>query len=209
MKVLFPILVFSFCLQGCASFTYTTQFKQTGSQSKTINTNLEERSSRYEWDDLDNISVFISDLPQGISKVNGEYIIQNSSIHQIGKVNAYPSDKNRFTLFFDNYAEDENWRDVYCPVQGVLYWATFTLWAVTPFPWPCFVYESDDAEDISNRKIRIVNTLKKTAKAAGGNAIIITKFGDMKYDSEMEGLFLGYGDLEMTSAEALILKINP
>ncbi|WP_420092993.1 hypothetical protein [Leptospira noguchii] len=43
-----------------------------------------------------------------------------------------------------------------------LNWVTLGIWGLTPFYYPCIVKESkDDVQAENNRKIRIVNSLKK------------------------------------------------
>lgn len=205
MKLYILLFFLTLLVQGCASFTYTAQFQQT--ESTVTDPNLQERTDQYRWSDLNDIAVYIEDLPAGMAKINGEYRIQTESIQLLGKAAANKTHKNQFTLFFKDFSEDEDWRNVYCPVQGVLFWSTFTLWGATPFPWFCFPHENNSEEDITERKMRLVNTLKKTAKASGGNAILITQFGDAQPDANIDD-FLETKH-KAISAEALILKILP
>lgn len=205
MKIISLLLITMF-LQACASYNYSGRFEKTGLYDPTHSNSIEEQSKAYKWKDASDIAVFIGELPQGITNASGVYKSESNAISILGTATAQPSNQNMFTVFFKDYSEDEDWRNVYCPIQGGLYWGTLTLWGLTPFPWPCFVQEGNDSEDISDRKMRIINTLKKTAKAAGGNAIIVTKLGSTQYVNAANNTV--YSGLEMTSAEALILKID-
>ena len=74
------------------------------------------------------------------------------------------------------YMQDESWKDYWCPPNQILAIGTIGLWVWLPFSWPCFPYEFSYESSIDARKARLVNTLKKGAKALGGNTIIISEF---------------------------------
>ncbi len=82
-------------------------------------------------------------------------------------------------FWFYDYPEDESFRNVYGNVQVPLSWATLLIWSVLPFFAPCRVVETDLPGDVAARRMRIVATLRKAAKAAGANLLIVTKLGDL------------------------------
>jgi hypothetical protein len=103
------------------------------------------------------------------------------------------------------YAEDEKWRKPFCWVQAPLAWASLTMWAwISPTYFSCLVSDSSNAPtDLSAHKTRILNTLKKAVKAAGGDTLVVTKLGKTEYITSAN---VSLGSLEMTSAQGFAVK---
>jgi len=133
------------------------------------------------WEDAADIEVFHaqSSLPSGVQFASGKLEVKDTSrIEVIAFVTTKmfnPFGGWRFTLA-DPYMQDESWKDYWCSPNMFLTTVTIGLWAWLPFSWPCYPVESDDEAAINARKTRLVYTLKKGAKALGGNTIIISEF---------------------------------
>ena len=133
------------------------------------------------WEDAADVEVFYVDqsLPSGVQFASGKLEVKDiSRIEVIAFVTTKmfnPFGGWRFTLA-GPYMQDESWKDYWCPPNMILATATIGLWVWLPFSWPCFPYEFSYESSIEARKARLVNTLKKGAKALGGNTIIISEF---------------------------------
>lgn len=68
----------------------------------------------------------------------------------------------------------------------------------------CKVVESNDAYDIEKRKMRLVNTLKKLTKAAGGEVVVITEIGGSQTVNLTTGIVINTH--KMMSANGVALK---
>lgn len=193
-------------ISGCASYNYSGRFEKTGMYDPSYTSSVNEKAEALKWEDAKDIAVFIGELPEGITDNNGTYKSLSNNIEIMGTAKAQPSNQNAMSVYFQDYAEDEDWRNTYCPIQGGLYYGTFMFWGLTPFPWVCQVMENNDSDSIEKRKHRIINTLKKMAKAAGGNAIVVTRLGSLQFVDADTNIVMN--NIEMTSAEALVLNIK-
>ncbi len=126
----------------------------------------------------------MNQLPAGVRvSKEGIEIAEDSAFELVAKVRVHIDDSYQILTFFGiwgyDYPDDESWRNSYCQWQIPLNWITLTLWSwYTPFYWPCRVSESNDVADVDERKQRIIHTLKRATKAAGGTVLVITTLGN-------------------------------
>lgn len=73
------------------------------------------------------------------------------------------------------YVEGERWRAWYCTPQIPLSWLTLGMWALlSPLHYPCVPASGTKDSDVANRQHQLSLAMKKAARAAGGDFLIIT-----------------------------------
>lgn len=199
MKSIVVVLVFLF-ISGCASTAFKSRYEKTGKFDADSIYNIDKKASEMKWDDAKDVDVYIGDLPESDTGKDGFITFESKKWEVIGKVTASPQPPGALAT---NYPEDESWRSYYCPPNAVLIYGTLTLWTLTPFPWTCSVRETNDLDDVNARKIRLINTMKKSVKAAGGNLLVVTSLGHIEYKN-LTGQVINTQD--MMYAEGLVLK---
>lgn len=170
-------LLIAFSLTGCASIAYDGTFQKSGQYDPITSLAVTKSANDMKWADAHDIEVYFVEPPKGISIENNRVTYDDIIWQSLGTVEIEPSTLN----FFGKYAEDEDWKNIYCPINGVLAYATLFLWNITPFPWTCTRFAGSSFEAIEERKVRMANTMRKVAKAAGGEVVVVTKVGDLQY----------------------------
>jgi hypothetical protein len=127
------------------------------------------------------VSISNSHLPRGIVISGGKAIISPAFPYEIlGEVHTETNGEfaigianaHGVPLYFYPYSEDEGWKNPFCHIQVPLAWVTLAIWTLVPTYWPCRTLDSNGADDVDARKMRIVNTLKKATKAMGGTHLL-------------------------------------
>ncbi|MGA9520972.1 MAG: hypothetical protein WBV82_05880 [Myxococcaceae bacterium] len=158
--------------------------------------------------EAEDVEVYIGEFPAGISMDEGRIEVAEDSEFQVAaRVHTNMNDSGLALMGVWGYAydEDEAWRKPYCYAQIPLNWITLTTWSwYTPFYWPCRVYESNSVADINRRKQRIIQTLKKATKAAGGEILVVTGLGRITTINASTGQQVG--TMDMTGAEGYALR---
>jgi hypothetical protein len=174
MKKLFLSLTILVFAVSCASPNYRPRIEKLGAYEDTRA--LEKRAEKMKSHDVSDIKVFVGDFPAGINIKDEKIVVDERRYEVMGEVWARYR-MSYFGWWFYKYAEDESWRNGYCNAQVPLNWLTIGLWGMfVPAYYPCYVSGGGDSVDaIHERELRIVNTLKKAAKAAGGNILILTR----------------------------------
>jgi hypothetical protein len=194
------VVILAVFLSGCASTGFAPRFEKPGKFDPELSSSIDQRAHEMAWSEARDVEVYIGEGPEGVSiNENGRLVFDESEWEVLGKVVASPNSDD----FFYEYPEDQNWRNSYCGVNSVLRAATLGFWVVTPFPWTCIVKDGNSAEDIKLRKMRIVNTLKKATRAAGGDFVVITSLGNLEYKN-VEGRVLN--TIDIMSAEGFALR---
>jgi hypothetical protein len=119
-------------------------------------------------------------LPKGITISGGKAIVGPDFEYEIlGEVHTDSNgglgglwDTHATPLYFYPYSEDEAWRNTFCHVQVPLVWVTLGIWTFVPTYIPCRTVDTNDPENVEDRKMRIVNTLKKATKALGVTCVL-------------------------------------
>ncbi len=196
LTIIFILLIIS----GCASTAFTSRYEQTGKFDSEGVYSIDKKAGEMKWADAKEVEVYVGELPGSNKTQDGLITYQNNVWKVLGKVTAKPLPPGHLMT---NYPEDENWRSYYCPPNAVLNYGTLFLWGLTPFPWVCMTNESNDLDDVSERKARLIKTLKKSVKAAGGNLLVVTSLGHLEYKN-LNGQVLN--TMDMMYAEGLVLK---
>lgn len=197
----------SLCLVGCASTSfspvamYRDQLKDTREVEKVAND--------MKWADASDVTV-LSDpdnLPEGLSiNANGTLMVdKNSNFEITGYVTTRSNGRfGGFSVpfYFYPYNEDESGHKVFCDVQTPLMWVTIGLWYLVPLHYPCGTVDTNHEDDIENRKIRLINTLKKGAKAMGAKYLYFSKSVPFVYTETM-GVGTRVGNMAVFSAETV------
>ena len=200
MKSLLPLLCALFFINSCANMSYNPRIESYGEMKDS--STLEEQASNMKWADAKGVKAYLGKLPAGIS-VNNDGIQTDDQWENLGKV--YTNmDGYTPVLGWPSYPEDQSWRNGYCKPQQVLVYATFFLWPIIPLYYPCICYETNSTSSVSKRKMRIVHTLKKMVKAAGGDTLIITSLGKTSTINANTKEVLS--TLDMTGAEGYALR---
>lgn len=173
-------------LTGCASVGYEGSFQKTGNFDPIESLSVTKAANTMKWAEASDIEVYFVEPPKGIEIDNSNVKYDESIWENLGSVELEASTLN----FFGKYPEDEDWKNIYCPVNGALVYGTLFLWSITPFPWPCSKYVGNSPEAIAERKVRMANTMKKIAKAAGGDVVVVTGISDRHhYDEKTRIIF--------------------
>ncbi len=160
------------------------------------------------WDDARDVRVLLGELPPGLSWGPGGIVVQDPRYRVVGHVGAFPKPGHLSYagLWFYDYPEDEAFRNVYCNAQIPLSWLTFTLWTwLTPFYYPCRIVETNRIDDVAERRMRILATLRKATKAAGGNLLVVTHLGNHHFVRFTRwGEFVG--EKEMMNGQGIAIR---
>ena len=203
MKILMAALslLALFLMSACAHNNYTSRIEILGKYQDT--SKLEEKANDMKWADASKINVYVGTFPEGITLENGAITVSpDSNFELIGKV--YTAEDVPSPIWFSTHPEDEGWKNAYCNAQVPLTWVTVMMWWVVPVHYPCWPAETNSPSRISDRKMRIINTLKKATKAAGGDTLIITELGSTQFVAGTKVM----STLEMTGAEGYALKLR-
>lgn len=199
-SIIIPVLLLF--ITGCASKNFSSQYEATGKLDMERTYSVNKKAEDMAWEEAADINVYLGGGADGISiGENDEVKIDPNKWEILGKVSASPDSGSIFLP--SQFPEDENWRNYYCPPNRVLTFATIGFWFLTPFPWACVPKEKNTADAVNNRKMRIVNTLKKATKASGGDTLIITSLGNLEYTNN-SGVILN--STQMMYAEGYTLK---
>jgi hypothetical protein len=203
-KAMLMILLFvTITITACASANFTPRVEPLGLYQDT--TNMDRQANEMSWAAAKEIQVFVGTFPEGITYENGKLITAPDSQYDILAKVYTNIDSVNYPLWFSSYPEDEAWRNGYCNCQVPLTWLTLGIWTfVSPFSYPCFGIDTNNTADISARKMRVMNTLKKAAKAAGGEILVVTSLGQITTINAQTGAKMG--TLDMTGAEGYALK---
>lgn len=203
-KLLLMFLVIS--ISGCASIGYIGSFEKTGEYIPGMSQGVTELAEKMPSESTSDIKVYVGEGLEGTSINDDGILIYNDDMWQnVGLVSADPDFPRFFGGYFANgYTEDENWRNSYCLVNNILTISTLTLWYLTPFPHLCKVVETNSSDDIEKRKSRLISTLKKLTKAAGGEVVVITNMGGSQTVNLTTGAVIATHN--MMSANGVALK---
>lgn len=203
-KLLALTLIIS--MSGCASMGYLGSYEKTGVYTPGMSQSVVELAKEMKSENTHDITVYIGDGLEGTTiNEDGTLVYDDKMWESVGIVSADPDFPRFFGGYFSSgYVEEESWRNSYCLVNNILSIGTLTLWYLTPFPYFCKVIEGHSAEDIENRKKRIVDTLKKLTKSAGGEVVVITELGGSQTVNLTTGVVVGTHD--MMSARGVALK---
>lgn len=203
MKLLISLISITLFCTGCASAKFTSTFEITGKFDPEQSERIEKQAEELSWEDAKTIDVYIGELPEGIIWNGQTFSSDKYIVDVIGK-----SHTNTTGGIYWNYPEDEKWRNRLCPVNIPLAIATLGVWYIfSPTSWVCMRGEDNSVERTNARKLRLVNTLKKSALAAKGNVLFITSLGRTDYVNTHTNETVR--SLDMTNAEGIILSIKP
>ncbi|MHB1846584.1 MAG: hypothetical protein ACYCWW_17310 [Deltaproteobacteria bacterium] len=169
-----PLLV-----TGCASLNYRPLVTPFGAVRATAMPDV--MADDMSWGEARDVRVMVGELPPGIAWGPEGLVIQDPRYRVVGDVAAFPKWARlaNLGLWFYDYPQDQGWRNVYCDVQVPLSWVTLTLWSwLSPTYYPCRTVETNFSYDVDQRRMRIIETLRKAAKASGGNLLIVTHLGN-------------------------------
>jgi len=204
-KLIFLVVISMLFVTGCASRNFHPRVELFGSYKDTSEIN--KIADEMKWAEAADIEVFVGTFPEGIDYNDGKITVDpNAGYVVMGKVYTNMSTQSSF-FWFGDYPEDESWKKGYCHWQVPLKWLTLNMWNLTGMYYTCYHSESNDSEDIDARKSRIIKTLRKAAKAAGGDLLIVTHLGQTETVDAKSGRRLGM--LDMTGASGFILKRIP
>lgn len=183
---------------------YTPRIEKLGRLTDTQDT--EQQADKMSWAEAKDVTVYVGQFPPGITIENDVVkVMDNSRYEVIARVATNNMEAVPFPLplAFRKYPEDQAWRNSYCNAQVPLVWLTLMYWSFVPFEYPCWMHESNSIASVNARKNRIINTLKKAAKAVGGNTLVITSLGKLKTFNARTGQELS--TLDMIEAEGYAL----
>ncbi|WP_210415379.1 hypothetical protein [Leptospira gomenensis] len=169
---------------------YSTKFEKPGRVVDT--TDVSEKAENMKWSEASDVEAYISQYPAGISidSHNQTLNVDDKKWEIIGHVSAdYKTPPLAGIFWFYDYPEDQSWRKALCYWQVPINWVTLSFWAfLSPAYWPCIVLDnSNDADQIGKRKMRVVNNLKKITKAVDGDTIVITSLGNVNVVNAYSG----------------------
>lgn len=172
-------VAFATLLPACASANFAPRIDAIGEYRDT--TAASQRADDMPAEQAADVRVLVGQLPEGVRIEREELIVDRSRYELLGRVSA---DYKPFGLtwlgwWFYDYPEEESWRDVYCGIQTPLTWVTLSLWTFVPLHYPCAVVEGSSPSASGSRRARIIRTLQKATKAAGGDLLIVTGLGDL------------------------------
>jgi hypothetical protein len=196
---------------GCASINFRPDVNPVGDISNDAPRDVIADGMR--WQDASDVRVLQGNLPPGVAVgPDGSVTIQNPRYQWVGNVSASPKEPAAANLgfWFYDYPEDQSWRKVYCGVQVPLSWVTLSLWSwLSPTYYPCRVLESNGSGDVDARKARIISTLRKAAKAVGGNLLVVTSIGGRSLTVDTGYGVTTYDKLAMTGTGLALRDLSP
>jgi len=116
-------------------------------------------------------------LPEGTHVVEGELVVDPDRYEVVARIAAKPNHPGlaALGLWPYPYVEGERWRTWYCTPQIPLSWLTLGMWALlSPLHYPCVPASGEKASDVANRAHQLSLAMKKAARAAGGDFLVIT-----------------------------------
>lgn len=208
MKVTYLLFLLSLCT-GCASMNYTPNVTQLGELTADAGS-PSQKADEMSWNDAQDVKVYIGEAPAGLSLEKDKLVATSPDAHVLAVVSAAPSSSG---WGFYDYSEDEKWRKPYCWTQAPLVYATLGIWVwLSPTYYPCLIKDdSNSPSAVEERRARIISTLKKAVKAAGGNVLVISELGktDIITVRGSDGSATGVvQSVEMTGAKGYAVKQN-
>ncbi|AJR16191.1 hypothetical protein ACO2J1_15895 [Leptospira interrogans] len=200
------ILFLIFFFITCAHMNYIARFEKKGQVVDTAA--MTDAANELKLADITNINAYVIEFPPGISLNGNTLLYDEKKWELLGTVHSDYNQGNHWFWFYD-YVEEESWKKPYCYWQVPLNWVTLGIWGITPFYYPCIIKESkDDVQAENNRKIRIVNSLKKITKIAGGDTVLVESFGDLRINffNANTGQNVGTIGIKTVSGSGWVLK---
>ncbi len=164
---------------GCASLNYRPLVNPMGQVR--ISDLPDVVADDMSWGEARDVRVMVGELPPGIAWGPEGLVIQDPRYRVVADVAAYPkwARLSNLGLWFYDFPDDQAWRKFYCGAQVPLSWVTLTLWSwLSPTYYPCRTVETNLPDDVAERRMRILETMRKATKAAGGNLLIVTHLGN-------------------------------
>jgi hypothetical protein len=154
------------------------------------------------------VRVLVGKLPDGVRIEHDGLAVDPARYELVGRVSAdfKPFGWTWLGWWFYDYPEGEGWRNAYCGVQVPLTWVTLSLWTFVPLHYPCAVVEGSSPSASGERRARIIRTLQKATKAAGGDLLVVTGLGDLQLVAAGSGQVLGAVPMMHGSGFALRMK---
>lgn len=196
------LLLFS---TGCASLAFKPAVQSTGEYRNTAA--LTEKAEDMPADDAKNVKVFMNELPDGMGIKEGAFVYDREHYELLGKVTADYKDPSLANLGFwvYGYKESERWRTGLCAWQVPLSWVTLTLWSwLSPTYYPCRV----SAGEAEERREEIVETLRRAAKAAGADFVIVSGIGGVNVITVSGGTVVGANSISDLSAQGYAFRVK-
>lgn len=193
-------------LASCATPRYGSKIEIVGSNYESAD-KINEKVNDVPQSVAKKVKVFFGELPPGFEMENGKLKVIAGSKHKIiGEVKTTGPVAGLFAKP-SNYNDDEGFRKAYCPVAYNLMWIPPFLFSLTPFPWFCpYGYSSNDPEDISMRKRRLIESLQRVVSEAKGNAVIVTELGKTEYFQANTSAKIGETEMTSASGWAVLLQ---
>jgi hypothetical protein len=185
-------LVVLAALPGCASVNFVPRVDSVGEYKNTTGTS--ERADDMRSSEAADVRVLVGTLPEGVRIEHDGLVVDPARYALVGRVSAdyKPYGFTWLGFWFYDYSEDERWKNAYCGVQVPLTWVTLGIWPfVSPFHYPCKVVAGGSPSEVGERKARVIKTLQKATKAAGGDLLIVTGLGDLDLVAAGSGQLLG------------------
>lgn len=165
---------------GCASTNFKPKIRLPDPLADTFD--FEDKADNMKAADVKEIVVMSAPkLPKGLTIKDGKATITAEFEYEIvGEI--FTDTKGlmgntgfrAIPFYFYDYPEDEaSWRKPLCWPQVPLGWITLGLWSIfMPTYYPCKTMDYNSVADIRNRRMRLVNTLKKATKALGATHML-------------------------------------
>ena len=151
---------------------------------------VEEVYQELEPDSYGDVIAFAEGAPVGLLKLgnNDIRIVDSGRYAYLGRITVrHVPDK---VFDFGVYPEDQQSLASWCNWQAPIRWVTLGLWKIFPTYYPCIVVEGNESDDREARIRRMITTLRKSAKAMGGNVVIVGYVGD---ETNVEQEYSYYG----------------
>jgi hypothetical protein len=170
---------FAALLPACASASFAPRIDAIGQYRDT--TEASERADDMPSADAADVRVLVGQLPEGVRIEHDQLVVDPARYTLVGRVSAdiKPFGWTWLGWWFYDYPEGQRWRDAYCGIQVPLTWLTLSLWTFVPLHYPCAVVEGSSPSSVGERRARVIQTLQKATKAAGGNLLVVTGLGDL------------------------------
>ena len=178
IRTCFAVASFA-ALPACASASFAPRIDAIGEYKDT--TEASERADDMPSSEAADVRVVIGQLPEGVRIDHEEIVADPARYALVGRVSAdiRPYGWTWLGWWFYDYPEGESWRNVYCGVQVPLTWLTLSIWTFVPFHYPCAVNEGASPSAVGDRRSRVIRTMQKATKAAGGDLLVVTGLGDL------------------------------
>ena len=156
---------------------------------------------------LSAVHVSEGELPPGVVVAHGEVVVTNPRFTYVGEVETELDRSEAIVAPAWFYPYETRWRRPWCGAQVPLVWASFGVWTASPTAWPCFVVETNADAARERREDHILEALVRGAAAAGGNVLVVTAIGDVRFVDGWTGAEVGRQD--SVSGRGLVLKETP